>query len=391
VGKSKKSPLSVKSDIKSLAWIKLFAGTAVAATLAIWSVFINSFVDSPAITGLISGVFAFAAFLSFFLFIPLVQKTRKGKLFISTLIITIASYIMFAFVDSLTTLIFAGILLSVAGSISVTAFGLIIKDKSKKSNLTKNEGFIFTFMNIGYVIGPLIGGYVAAVYGVKSVFWIVAFLMLISLFIFKANNIEDKRVQKPEKNAFKNFLNFFKDKQRVIVYILGGGPQFWWVLIYVFAPLFIIEKGLTTKAIGIFLFAAAVPLILTEYYFSRKVRKYGFKKMFQLGFLIPTIAGVLCFFLTGTYSILIVLVLASFGIAMLEPTTESYFLGMVTTKESGKFYGPFNTNITVNQVASKILPSLLLLILPFSYIFLIYGAFMFVFFLVSFKVKDSKI
>ncbi len=52
------------------------------------------------------------------------------------------------------------------------------------------------------------------------------------------------------------------------------------------------------------------------------------------------------------------------------------------------FYGPYNTRINVNNFIGKMLPAVLLLFLPFKFIFLLFSLFMFIMFLLCFKVKD---
>ena len=81
--------------------------------------------------------------------------------------------------------------------------------------------------------------------------------------------------------------------------------------------------------------------------------------------------------------------LASFGMAMLEPTTEAYFFDLLKKKgDESRFYGPYNTTIDVNHFIGKISASLLLLFLPFNYLFLMFGIFMLVLFILSFKTKN---
>ena len=85
--------------------------------------------------------------------------------------------------------------------------------------------------------------------------------------------------------------------------------------------------------------------------------------------------------------ILSFLVLASIGLAMLESTTESYFFDILGGKERYRFYGPFNTSIDFGNFVAKIFGSVLLIFLPFRYLFILFAAFMFIMFLLSFKTK----
>ena len=73
---------------------------------------------------------------------------------------------------------------------------------------------------------------------------------------------------------------------------------------------------------------------------------------------------------------------------MLEPTVEAYFFKISSKEEEQRFYGPYNTRLEVFGLVGKVLPALLLLFLPFKYIFLLFSAVMFLMFLASFRTKD---
>ena len=97
-------------------------------------------------------------------------------------------------------------------------------------------------------------------------------------------------------------------------------------------PLYIITNNLSEFWIGIFLFATPIPLILLEFKISKHAEKIGYDKLFMAGFLIAGIFSLLCFFTSNIFLIMIYLILASIGLAMLEPTTESYFFKIIILK-----------------------------------------------------------
>lgn len=247
---------------------------------------------------------------------------------------------------------------------------------------------MYTFANIAWLIGPLIAGFVSEVLGINFVFFLASFFILTALLLFKIFHIKDNKIKKTlDTNFSKNFIDFFKSRERVLAYILGGGVNFWWSLIYLFIPLLII-KSLHVSWVGYFLFAIAAPLVTTQYYFSKLAGKIGFKKIFKIGFLIPSVFVLFCFFTSNIYLIMLFLVLASFGLAMLESTTEAYFFDVLKGKQDLRFYGPYNTTIDVNHFIARIISSFIFIFLPFKFIFLFYGLAMFGFFLLSFKIKD---
>jgi MFS family permease len=85
---------------------------------------------------------------------------------------------------------------------------------------------------------------------------------------------------------------------------------------------------------------------------------------------------------------LILLVLGSVGMAMLEPTTEAYFFDITSKEEKDRFYGIYNTTITLNHAVSIFIVSILIKFFPFKYSFLIIGFFMLIFAILSLKTKN---
>ena len=378
----------VLTKITKLALVGFIASLAFAYINTIWAVYMDSFVNSMVLVGFISAFLTFISFLSYFFFIPIIEKKDKSKIYYWSLLALSLSYILFAINTKFYIFIILASLMTIITTLRVTSFGIMIKDKSSKTQLSKNEGVVFTFINLAWVLGPLIAAYVANQFGIKLVFVLSAIFIIMAFLLFRFFKIKDKNIKKKiDKNFIKNFFGFFKDKERRLAYFIGGGVSLWWVLIYLFMPLFIIRQGLNISWIGYFLFAVAVPLVLFEYKFSKLAGKKGFKKIFQMGFLIVAVFSFLCFFISNIYIILILLTLASIGMAMLEPTTEAYFFDILRKKEELRYYGPYKTKAGVNDFIGKILASSLLIILPFKYIFLLFTLFMIIMFFLSSKTK----
>jgi MFS family permease len=173
-----------------------------------------------------------------------------------------------------------------------------------------------------------------------------------------------------------------------VAYFLNGGVNLWWGFIYIFIPLEIIRSGLSSVWIGYFLFAVAVPLIILEYPFSKLAGKWGFKKIFKLGYLTTAVFCLICFFTGNIYLILGLLTLASIGMAMLEPTTEAYFFDILERNQDLRFYAPYNTTGDFNGFLGKIISSFILLFFPFKSLFLLFAFFMMIYFFISYKIKN---
>jgi len=376
---TKISKFALNSSIASLAFAMIGA---------IWAVYMDSFVHSAVIVGVVGAFFSFLSIVSYFLFIPLVEKTEKGKLYFYSLLIVLLTYILFAINRKFYLFVVLASFYIVVMALRAMSFGLIVKDNSCKRKLSRNEGLIYTLANVAYVVGPLLAAFVADRFGMNSVFALGAVFLFISLLLFKASGLHDGNVKKKvDDGIVRNFLSYFKSKERRLAYYIRGGVSFWWVLIYLFVPIYIMRHGLGIKWVGYFLFAVAIPLVLCEYYFSKVAERNGFRKIFYQGYLLVTVLVFTCFFVSNIYWVLSLLVLASFGMAMLEPTTEAYFFDILKKKESLRYYGPYKTVQDVGNLLGKLLSVLLLVFLPFEYLFLLFGFFMLWMFSLSLRTK----
>jgi MFS family permease len=218
-----------------------------------------------------------------------------------------------------------------------------------------------------------------------------AVFIFLGLFLFKLSKINDGNIVKKQRPLIKEFIQFFKSKNRTIAYIIGGGVNFWFILMYLYLPLLILQKGLSEIWIGYFLFAIAIPTVLFEFHFAKLAGKIGFKKIFIIGFLILALSSLLCFFMTSIYVIMGILVLAAVGMSMIEPTTEAYFFDTLRNKEEeSRYYSFYNTTIDVNHFIGKFLAGIFLLFLPLRYIFLFFSFFMFAYFFLCFRLREVK-
>jgi MFS family permease len=376
------------TGIAKLSIVGMLVAFSAAFLNTIWAVYIDSFLNSEVYVGLFSAFLTIIAFVSYFVFIPIVERSDKAKIYAYSLLSFIIFFAVFALTKNLVLLLITAIVMTIILSLRVTSYGLLVKDISEKKNLSTNEGLVYTFLNIAFVIGPLVAGFIAAKFGNPWVFGVSALFILIAFFFFKSTGIKDDEGKKRiDKKMIKNFLDYFRKSDRTIAYLIRGGVNMWWILIYLFVPLWMTRQGMSMSSVGIFLFAVNIPLILLEFFFSRKAAKVGFRKIFQIGYLLAAVMSLLCFIFSGVYVVLALLVLASIGLAMLEPTTEAYFFDILSGKERYHFYGPFNTSIDFGNFVAKVAGSLLLIFLPFNTIFILFAVFMFLLFLLSFKTK----
>ena len=174
------------------------ASLAFAMLSAIWSIYIDSFVNSMVIVGIIGAVLSICSVISYFVFISLAKRSDKGKLYFYSVLIVLLSYVFFAITRNFYVFMILALIFTAAMALRVMSFGLLVKDNSCRKKLSKNEGIIFTLMNMAYVIGPLLAALVADRFGINSVFALGAVFLLISLLWFKFLGIHDGNVDKSD-------------------------------------------------------------------------------------------------------------------------------------------------------------------------------------------------
>ncbi|MDO8508566.1 MAG: MFS transporter [Nanoarchaeota archaeon] len=376
-------------DIGGLALVAILITFSASFVDTIWAIYLDSYLDNPSYVGFFSAVLTLISFVSFFWYIPMIEKNDKDKLFIGALILSIFSYIMFAFIKNVYAVFFIALLLTLAVNLRIAAFGIIVKDKSKKKDLAKNEGVLYSVYNTGWLLGPPVVGFIASKFDYMGVFIGAAFFLALALYFFWMFHIVDHNKKSHiDGHLWKNFIDFFKKKDRVVAYILGGGVNFWWVLIYLYMPLYLTRQGFDLWWLSGFFVLVLLPAVVFPYPFAKLSSKIGCRKIFVIGYSILALSALICFTLSNIYWIFGVLVFASVGIAMLEATTEAYFFDVSKDGEAYRFYAPYNTTIDANHLVAKFVPSLLLIFLPFKSVFILFAIFMAGFALVSLKAKN---
>ncbi len=343
----------------------------------IWAVYLDSYLKNPSHVGFFSAFLTLISFVSFFWFIPLIEKRDKDKLLIVAFSLCILSYLLFAFVKNIYLIFFTALLSILAVNLRIASFGIIVKDNSDKRELARDEGVLYSVYNTGWLLGPLVVGFIASKFSYSGVFIGAAMFLLLALYFFWIFHIVDhNRKKHVDKNILKNFFDFFKKKDRVIAYALGGGVNFWWVLIYLYMPLYIYEQGFDIWMLSGFFIVVLLPAVIFAYPFARLANRIGFRKIFVIGFSILAITSFISFFLTNIYWIFGLLIIGGIGISMLESTTEAYFFDVSKEGEAYRFYAPYNTTIDANHLIAKFVPSFLLIYLPFRFVFILFAVFM---------------
>jgi len=356
--------------IQRLSFVGFAFAFAFASFNTVWAIYLDSFLHSEVLVGIVSSVFTVLSVILYFLFIPFLEKYPKKKIYTYSVIGIFLSYVFFYFNADFYLLLAIALLLVSSKVMHSSSFGIVFRDQIKLKNIGRSEGLRFTFDNFGWLIAPLIAGIILSEYGIAPIFLVAAIFIFISLIVFKSANVKSHASsRKIDSNIFQNVKDFFKNKDLRLIHAVSGGMSWWWGVIYIYVPLFILKEGLDLVWVGIFLFAIVLPLLI-EYFVGRVEDRIGFRIFLVSGFLILSLFGLLAFFASNVFIILGILVLASFGASFIESTREAYFFKLVPVSKEEKFYGPYLTYGDIWGTIGNLVTVAILVFLPFKFIFL---------------------
>jgi len=359
------------SKIAYLAFVGALLGISFSAVSTIWAPYIEGFVEKAFLVGLVTTLLAAISFLSSFIVIPILEKTNKAKVYFYSLVVILLSYVLFSLIQNFFLFLIVAIVEVIAIVFKFGSFGVMIRNESKLKDIGKSEGLRYTLLNIGYIAGPPLAGFIAAKFGIALVFVFASIVCLVTLFLFSRINIrESTSLTKSDYNLLKNIVSYFSDSARLRAYLLKGGMAVWWGVVYVFFPLLILQKGLGIEWVGIALFGVNLPLLLLEYPITKIADKKGFKIFFVFGFLILAFVSLLVFFSSSIYLIMVLFVISSVGAAFIEPLAEAYFFKITPKTEENKYYAPFLTSLDAGHVVGRAITSIVIASVAFNYLFL---------------------
>lgn len=371
---------------------RLILAIGLAGIDTIWALYMDSFGLNESTIGFISGFLVIVTLFTAFYSTPILEKLREYKVLLVSLTIFIIGYLSIALADNLYVFLVFSIIITMAGVFRMESFDILFRDESNDKDLNRDEAFMYTIVNVGWLVGPLLAGFIMALYGITTVFMSSAIFVAITLLILLTLKIKQprKKREKLDSNVKENIIGYIKNKNLNLAYIMAAGIEVWWALIYIYVPLFIINSGnLTEKTVGLFLAAVVAPLVILEYPAGKWSDKHGFKKLFFIGFLFLGISALISFFMTENITLVLsILVLASIAMALIEPIQDSYFFRLVSSNEEEKYYPIYATAGDVGSLISKFSIAFILLFLPLKFAYLIMAIFMFLLAIIALKIKN---
>ncbi len=334
----------------------------IGAVITVHPLYLEQFVEHPALVGLIAAISSFAG-LTFSLPIGTLsdREGRKPMLIVS---FGLVSVVLLAFF--INTRLYPLILLQIAFGVFMAPIWVVgeafIKDISPTERRGEFRSFFGTFANAGLLIGPLIGGFLAGAFGIRSPYLFAAILLVVPLNLILVFGMKDGHSNTNKNQAVMDFLpvlkEFLQQRELKLLALCTVSLYFWYAARWIFGPLFLHDLGYSPYIIGVWLAVSVLPFLLFQIPIGKLSDKIGKSRIMCLGFLISAVSLIPLGFMSSISSLLATIFIVSIGTAFIEPLIEARVTDIVPKERYGAYSGIFEftktLGLTLGPVGSAI-------------------------------------
>ena len=249
-----------------------------------------------------------------------------------------------------------------------------IKDISPTNRRGEFRSFFGTFANAGMLIGPLIGGFLAVRFGVRSPYLFAAILIFIPLILMLRMEDDHRDRSVNGKLTVKDFLSLLKEflrhKELKILALCTLSLYFWYATKWVFGTLFLQSLGYSPFIIGVWLAVSGIPFLLFQLPIGKLSDKIGKSRIMCLGFLISAVSLIPLGFMSSISSLLATIFIVSIGTAFVEPLIEARVTDIVPKDRYGAYSGIFEFTKTLGLMLGPVGSAIFVYSFGISYSFI---------------------
>lgn len=253
---------------------------------------------------------------------------------------------------------------------------IFIEHFGDKNTVGKTRGLYLTIINLAWMLSPLLTSFLITKEGGYKTIYIVAFIatiiMTIGLF-FSVKTFEDKTYKK---TPFLETYRYLKTNHHMLaITMINFILQFFYAWMVIYTPIYLYQHiGLGWNQIGIIFVIMLSPFVIFGLPVGILIDKYHIRKrtLLYFGFFIVSISTFLISGITSQSVILwsIVLFMTRVGASIIETASEIYFFTHIKEEETYllSIYRDMNP---VAYIVAPLLGTVILLYLPFKFLFII--------------------
>ncbi|MFA5838990.1 MAG: MFS transporter [Candidatus Paceibacterota bacterium] len=345
---------------------------------------ISAYVNSKFLTGIINedyvGVLYTIAFLlTFFLLIKssgVLKNFGNRRLILIFLITNMISLVGLITSTNPYIIGISFVLFSLTNTLVFFCIDIFIEHFGTSRTIGKTRGLYLTILNIAWVLSPLFSTFLITKEGGYKTIYIIAFLMVAIMtigLVFSTKSFKDKTYKK---TPFLETFKYLKTNSHMLAIVtINFLLQFFYVWMIIYTPIYFYNHlGFNWNQIGIMFTIMLIPFIILELPIGIFIDKYNLNKkiLLYIGFSIMISFTFLISFITTSSITLwaIILFMTRVGASMIESTAEIYFFTHVK-EEDAYLLGIYRDMTPVSYIIAPVIATLVFLIFPYKYLFVI--------------------
>ncbi|MSO92626.1 MAG: MFS transporter [Rhodospirillales bacterium] len=183
---------------------------------------------------------------------------------------------------------------------------------------------------------------------------------------------------RPPVNPIVNLPRFIRQPRLVLAWVLAVGRHAFWIMFFVYAPIYAVTSGLGELAGGLIV-SLGTAWLVTVPFLGRLGRKHGFRRLLMLGFVLAGVFSIVAAAVAGLPWLgAAALVVAALGGIIIDSGGNVHFLRAVHARERAEMTAVFATFRYTAQLLPPGLFSLILFVYELPAVFVLGGVLMLV-------------
>ena len=382
-----------KKNLKLLYFLALVLAISTALPIYIQSNFLESLFGVSSV-GLFFVVANIITFFCILIFPNYIRKVSNIRLAMTVGFISLISLLGLSISNNVYLILIFFTSVTVASSLIWINMDLFVESFSNNEETGKIRTLFFTFMNAGWIIAPVLAGYLSQDGSYSKVYLVAALAVLPFLALLFGNRKKLKiKAVYDRVNLVKAFSFLRHNFNLRGIFVIALLLQIFYSAAVVFVPLYLHQYlGFGWDSLGLMFSVMLIPFVLLEVPAGILADKYwGEKEILSFGLFI-LILSLALFYITSSTSIFIwtgLLFLSRVGAALVESMRESYFFKIVDI-ENLQIINLFRTTRPLGYLIGSAIGAIITWFLPLKFVFIFVAVIMLIGFYYIYSIKDTR-
>jgi MFS family permease len=303
----------------------------------------------------------------------LVKKWGKSQVFLFTLLAKIGVLALLTLVEpSFWSIALLGFYL-ILNSLEWTMLDVILESFSQDYFSGRIRGLYLTILNLGFLFGPFLSAKILAAADFRGIFICILIINALT-FVLALSGLRKVDHRFNQNLGVRDLIRkVLKRKDILKIYYISFVLEFFYALMVIYTPLYLLDLGFSWEKIGIIFTFMLIPFVLLQYPAGILAdKKIGEKELIVAAIVMMAISTGMVYF-THSQSLFIwslILFATRIGAALIEILRDSYFYKRISGYDVD-LINFFRTSMSLAYVVSTFLSSMVLIFLPIKFAFLI--------------------